>query len=602
MSTIAPRGINILEIYDWYRQRKLLVNRRYQRKLVWSLEEKQKLIDSILLGYPLPLIFLAETEDSRYEIIDGMQRLNAIFSFIETSWYLKDKKYFDYKECPTAKLAADKGLFKFTSSTKKLSREECAKILNYQLAVTVFSVKDEEKINEIFSRINSSGRHLSNQEKRQAGVLSGFSELVRELSAEIRGDDSFKILDLLDMPVISIDTRRERHGYKISAEKTFWCHHGVLSTKDLRQSGDEEMIADISAGILSNSSFARSKENLDSLYKKRESQDIEQKLKSYGTKRLKAEIKLLFDSIGYTIKKHNSKSLAFRKTVLKKGSTANSAKTSFYAVFMAFYELMIKESKIPQNHKKIMMTLSEVNNRLKTASHHVTLTQRKNNIGIIKGLIQDYFVKEDKKQLTYKRGLLTDLENSLRRSKIETPHYEFKQGFLKLNHDRQFDTNLINKLAKTACGIANIHPEKEGFIHIGVTDKDADKIKKKDSITPKKIDGFYVVGIDREAQRQNKSLEIYVGDFVSQFKKTKLSEPLKSSILRNMDIIDYYGLSVIRLHIEAQDKLSYMDNCCFIREHSHTKEVTGQALEELVNFFNNAVLKKQKIKKRSPMP
>ncbi len=52
--SITPRGSSIQEAYTWYRDGKLLVNRRYQRKLVWTVDEKQKLIDSILLGYPLP--------------------------------------------------------------------------------------------------------------------------------------------------------------------------------------------------------------------------------------------------------------------------------------------------------------------------------------------------------------------------------------------------------------------------------------------------------------------------------------------------------------------------------------------------------------------
>ena len=65
--------------------KKFLVNRRYQRKLIWTIEEKSAFINSIMNGYPVPLILLAEVNydnSSVYEIIDGMQRLNAIVSFI----------------------------------------------------------------------------------------------------------------------------------------------------------------------------------------------------------------------------------------------------------------------------------------------------------------------------------------------------------------------------------------------------------------------------------------------------------------------------------------------------------------------------------------
>ena len=110
--SITSRGVNILQAYLWYRDGKLLVNHRYQRKLVWTVEEKQKLIDSILSDYPLPLILLAEKERGSYEIIDGMQRLNAIFTFIETSYPLNKGEYFDLNEFGSAKLAMEKGLFK----------------------------------------------------------------------------------------------------------------------------------------------------------------------------------------------------------------------------------------------------------------------------------------------------------------------------------------------------------------------------------------------------------------------------------------------------------------------------------------------------------
>ena len=87
--SVVPQGRPVQAMYREYREGKLLVNRRYQRKLVWTLDEKQALIDSITKGYPIPLILLAERPDVHgtgvYEIIDGLQRLNAIFTFIEDS-------------------------------------------------------------------------------------------------------------------------------------------------------------------------------------------------------------------------------------------------------------------------------------------------------------------------------------------------------------------------------------------------------------------------------------------------------------------------------------------------------------------------------------
>jgi uncharacterized protein with ParB-like and HNH nuclease domain len=93
--SITPRGMSVQEAYRLYREDKLIVNRKYQRKLVWTQNEKESLVDSIFKDYPIPLILLAENHDNTvYEIMDGMQRLNAIFSFIENAFPYKDE-YFD---------------------------------------------------------------------------------------------------------------------------------------------------------------------------------------------------------------------------------------------------------------------------------------------------------------------------------------------------------------------------------------------------------------------------------------------------------------------------------------------------------------------------
>ena len=87
--SLIPSGLSVQEAYRRYRNGQLIVNRRYQRKLVWTTREKQMLIDSILHEYPIPLILFAETQTSQgssYEILDGMQRLNAIFGFIENEF------------------------------------------------------------------------------------------------------------------------------------------------------------------------------------------------------------------------------------------------------------------------------------------------------------------------------------------------------------------------------------------------------------------------------------------------------------------------------------------------------------------------------------
>ena len=215
--SITPQGMSILNLYNLFRKNKLIVNRRYQRKLVWTKAEKQGLIDSILLNYPIPLIlfgkFNNEGEDM-YEIIDGMQRLNAIFGFVENQFSVNNN-FFDVTKSPLAHELSKQNMFKSVNqeTAKLLNASECLDFLNYSLAVTTYRANSQEEIEDVFNRINSNGKHLSPQEVRQAGVTTSFSGLVRSLASEIRGDVSQEILPLSEMPEISIDAKSISLGY-----------------------------------------------------------------------------------------------------------------------------------------------------------------------------------------------------------------------------------------------------------------------------------------------------------------------------------------------------------------------------------------------------
>ena len=60
----------------------------FQRGLVWKTKQKSELIESILMGIPLPLIYVKEDEKGVYLIVDGKQRLSTLFSFINNEFAL----------------------------------------------------------------------------------------------------------------------------------------------------------------------------------------------------------------------------------------------------------------------------------------------------------------------------------------------------------------------------------------------------------------------------------------------------------------------------------------------------------------------------------
>ncbi|MDJ0845804.1 MAG: DUF262 domain-containing protein [Crocosphaera sp.] len=591
--SIAPRGMSINEAYRLYRSGNLLINRKYQRKLVWTLEEKERLIGSILKGYPIPLILLAERPQldgsGKYEVIDGMQRLNAIFSFIENSFTFQEK-FFDLDEFSFAKQKAEDKVFESVDSNlPRLSASECADIQDYQLAVTIYQAMEENDITDVFNRINSSGKHLSNQEKRQAGIISSFSELVRNISTQLRGDDSKKLLHLYDMPEISIDSRSSAQGYKIKAEETIWCKQGILTPRQLRDSEDEEMVADIVASILLGEPLPKSKEKLDELYNKTSKyfKQIEKNIANYSSQKIENRIITTFSILRETIEQYSNEKKCLVKTV-NPGSN-NPIPTAFYTIVMAFYDLVVNQELLPIDPNAIMNSLEDIQKKLKLSQRYTTIKDRKNNINQVKGLIQDYFAQKEPPVLGQGAELIFNLENSLRRSRIETNRYECKQGLLNLDDTRDINHDLLQRLIHTICGIANLGPEADGYIFIGVADKikDAKRIKTLDRITPIEINERYIVGIDREAKVKQWNLEDYEKILLDTISNSELTEPLKRQVLGGFDFISYKDLSVIRITIPAQSEVSFVGNIAFTRQGSSTVKIEGKEILAINQLFSN---------------
>lgn len=255
------RNENIQRLFDWYRKGDFIVNRKYQRKLVWTIEEKQRFINSILSGYPVPLFLLAAASEGKYEIIDGMQRLNAIFAFIkgEFSIFYEDQEgYFDLQTMAATKELMDQGIYE--QHTPLLDRTLCAQYVNYQLPLSITDFEDQQ-IEEIFRRINATGRQLSSQDLRQAGATHSFADLVRKISISIRRDSSpSDILLLSQMEEISLSNHDLPYG--INLENTFWVQNGIITTRNMRISRDEELVAYILLYILLGKKISPTANNL----------------------------------------------------------------------------------------------------------------------------------------------------------------------------------------------------------------------------------------------------------------------------------------------------------------------------------------------------
>jgi len=155
----------IQELVNLYQHDQLNLKPGFQRSSVWSERDRMKLIDSILKGYPLPSIFLYrrnEDGDLLYDVIDGKQRIESIFMFIGELW---GNKYKVKTQLPGQEVTE----WIDWSYIKKKKLQHI--FIGYKLQSIEVS-GDLSTIIELFVRINSTGKALSGQEKRNAKYYS----------------------------------------------------------------------------------------------------------------------------------------------------------------------------------------------------------------------------------------------------------------------------------------------------------------------------------------------------------------------------------------------------------------------------------------------
>ncbi len=587
MTELSSQSTSIQTIYGWYRDGKLIVNRRYQRKLVWTMVERQKLVDSVLNKYPIPLILLAESNtdgELQYEIIDGLQRLNAILSFIENGFSTQDEKFFNIDEFPRAKAEHDEGKFSEEADADKLDRRMITTFLDYSMPISIIQRADQETITEVFGRINTYGHRLSDQEQRQAGQISTISKFVRNLSCDIRGDVSVDKLPLHQMPEISIDLPKSKSGYNVQATDVYWVKQGILRSTDLRDSMDEQLLADLAICCVSEEIIERSKIALDDAFdpKSDDGRRIEAALVAYDTERISEELKYCLEQIEAIVDASDEPSLS--RIVFEKPQN-NSFSTVFVTICVAIHELIFKENLIIANHKGAAQSLNNVSKQLDKQRN---AAGRRLNINTVKGRLRDAFVGGDIAKIVFGSNREIDIRNTLRRSKIEVSHFELKQGILSLDDKRKENTGVFIKVIQTICAIANNNCEHDGMIFIGVADNlaHAKKVKSLDQEEITEIDGRFIVGIKREAIVLGISLENYFQKWRDQISNSGLSPELRTSVLSKMSFASLCGREVLAIPVPKQSSLSFLDGKLFYRDGDQTKEADAETTLALSKKFD----------------
>jgi hypothetical protein len=229
---IPSNSVKLIDLYNKITSGSLILGPDFQRKLVWKKQHKFAFIETILLNFPFPEVYIASEEvdidnlKAREIVVDGKQRLSSIVDYIQKN----------------GDFSSQKSIVHFDDLEKAEKRE----FLNY--LITVKDLKDigEDRIIEVFKRINSTNYSLNTNEI---------------LNAEFGGGE-FAIFSKLLTDIDYVPSEKETN-ISIAADLkkgiiTFFEENKVFSNNDVKRMFDSQYIMLIASTLLEGTYFGRS--------------------------------------------------------------------------------------------------------------------------------------------------------------------------------------------------------------------------------------------------------------------------------------------------------------------------------------------------------
>lgn len=319
--TFEPTAQNIAWFLDQYRKGTLKIKPRYQRNPVWGARQKCYLIESILLGLPVPEAFIQQTTTDEgaatYAVVDGQQRIRSVLQFIGSET--------DPDEQDTNKFALDKlpSTSKWQNATfAELAKDEKQKFFGYRFAVRFLNTESDDDVRDMFQRLNKFLTPLKPQEVRNATFLGPFFSLAERL-----------------------------------ADDEYWAENRIVTPASIRRMGDIEFVSELLIGVLHGPQAGSSKV-IDEYYTQYEDYDDE-----FPEQR--SAVRIFEDTLK-----------AIQKVLPDIKETRWRNKTDFYSLFVAMSSSEKPSGISAAAAKQVRATLgkleSEIDKRFKDEHAHVS--------------------------------------------------------------------------------------------------------------------------------------------------------------------------------------------------------------------------------------
>lgn len=166
--------MSIGEISSLYKDKELDIHPEFQRIFRWNILQKSKLIESILLGIPIPSIFVSQREDGVWDVVDGLQRLSTIFEFMgilrdENGELMKGSTLVATPHLPALQ---DKRWESPGVPENELENNLKLEFKRVKIDIKIVKKQSDKNVKyELFQRINTLGTRLSDQEVRNCLLI-----------------------------------------------------------------------------------------------------------------------------------------------------------------------------------------------------------------------------------------------------------------------------------------------------------------------------------------------------------------------------------------------------------------------------------------------
>ncbi len=231
-SSIPSNSVKLIELYNKIASGALITGPDYQRKLVWKKQHKFSFIETILLNFPFPEIYIASDEmdieklQAKEVVVDGQQRLTTIVDYIKGAGeFINQKAITPFDE---------------------LTAEEKKEFLNYSISVKDLKDIGQDKIKEVFKRINSANYSLNSNEVLNAEYGGGEFAIFSKILADKNYNPNDKETDIII------------EGHTRILITTFFEKNNVFSDNDIKRMFDSSYIMLISSTLLEGKYFGRS--------------------------------------------------------------------------------------------------------------------------------------------------------------------------------------------------------------------------------------------------------------------------------------------------------------------------------------------------------